>query len=186
MAEEQPKAPPVRPIAASVDRLLKRLEEKWKEPCRQARADDVPCFPVIVEQDTPEYSVAQSLRDFVPDDSPSASRPPTLTEIAPYRPGPVRPMATFLKVDPTCVAKSALKKLKGKNDVYYLYRLTDRRGERPVLRERKLDPVTYSALPDIHYELLGKFDGECEAVAAYRRIERGIGKEGPKGDRPPR
>lgn len=187
MGEEPPApTPPERPIAASVDRLLKRLEEKWKEPCRQALADDVPCFPVTVERDAPEYSVAQSLRDFVPDDSPSPSRPPTLTEIAPYRPGPVRPMATFLKVDPTCVAKSALKKLKGKNDVYYLYRLKDRRGERPVLTERPLDPATYSALPDLHYELLGKFDGECEAVAAYRRIERGIGKGGAKGDRPPR
>ena len=27
--------------------------------------------------------------------------------------------------DPTCVGKSVLKKLKGKNDAYYLYRVRD-------------------------------------------------------------
>jgi hypothetical protein len=64
--------------------------------------------------------VAQSLRDFVPDDSePVATADPGRDRALPAR--PVRPMATFFKVDPTCVAKSALKKLKGKNDVYYLY-----------------------------------------------------------------
>jgi hypothetical protein len=55
--------------------------------------------------------------------------------------------------------------------------LKDRRGERPVLTERPLDPATYSALL-IFTTSFGKFDGECEAVAAYRRIERGLGRGG--------
>jgi hypothetical protein len=106
--------------------------------------------------------------------------------MAPYRPGPVGPVGNFFTVDPTCVAKSAIKKLKGRNDVYYLYRLEDRTGERPVLTDRPLDPAAYAALPEIHYELLGKFTGECEAVAAYRRIERGIGRVHERGRDPAR
>jgi hypothetical protein len=131
---------------------------------------------VLVEREEPEFSVARSLREFEPDDSASPSRPPTLRETAPFRPGPVRPMATFFTVDPTCVAKSALKRLKGKSDVYYLYRLQDASGERPVLTDRPLDPATYASHPEIRYELLGKYEGECAAVAAFRRRERGIGE----------
>jgi hypothetical protein len=174
LAEEPPApSPSARPISASVERLLKRLEEEEKPPCHRALSDKVPCFPVEVDTRAPEYSVAKSLQEFVPDGSPSPSRPPTRAELAPKRPGYVGPTtATFFSVDPTCLAKSALKKLKGKNDAYYLYRLRDRTGERPVLTDRPLDAAAYAAHPDLRYELIGKFDGECEAIAAYRQAER--------------
>ncbi len=35
-----------------------------------------------------------------------------------------------------------------------------------------LDPKAYAANLDFHYEYLGKFDGECEAVAAWRKALR--------------
>ncbi len=70
--------------------------------------------------------------------------------------------------DPTCVGKSVLKSLKGKNDTYYLYRLRDVAGERVALYDRRLDSATFQGA----LELLGRFDGECKALAAYRREDR--------------
>ena len=70
-----------------------------------------------------------------------------------------------------CIGKSALKKLKGKNDTYYLYRLRDVHGERVVLFDHRLDASRFQG--DIAF--LGKFDGECEALVAYRREQRRTG-----------
>lgn len=82
------------------------------------------------------------------------------------------PALTFLSVDPVCTGKSILKSLKGKNDVYYLYQVTDRSGQRMALYDHLLKPETYLNVPGVTFEFLGRFDGECEAVAAYRRALR--------------
>jgi hypothetical protein len=90
--------------------------------------------------------------------------------MAPHRPGPAGPVVTFGSFDPTCGAKKVLKKLKGKADTYYLYRIEDASGVRPLLAQRPLDPARH---PPTRYVLVGRFEGECAAIAAYRRIERG-------------
>ena len=79
----------------------------------------------------------------------------------PYRPGSTTPTAG-VTVDPVCIGKSALKRLRGKNDVYYLYRVRDVHGERVVLYDHRLDASRFQG--DIAF--LGQFDGECEAQAA--------------------
>ena len=65
-----------------------------------------------------------------------------------------------------------MKKLSGKNTTFHLYRIWDARGEHPLLTDQVLDPKAYAANLDFHYEYLGKFDGECEAVAAWRKALR--------------
>jgi hypothetical protein len=160
------------PIAASVDRIVQEVLTSREAPCRRADRDGVPCFPVWVEVEGPRYSVAESLRRFRADDSPSPDRPPTVDESWRYRPGYSPHSADFGTVDPGCVAKSLIKGLKDKNDTYYLYRLRDRTGERPLLRDRPIDPKAFDAVPDVEYTFLGRFEGECKALAAYRHALR--------------
>jgi hypothetical protein len=62
------------------------------------------------------------------------------------------------------VAKGILKSLKGRNDTYYLYRIRDTQGERVALYDRKLVAETFQG----ELAFLGRFDGECAALAAYR------------------
>ena len=62
------------------------------------------------------------------------------------------------------MAKGILKSLKGKNDTYYLYRVRDIHGERVALYDRRLEPANFQG----ELAFLGKFDGECDAIAAYR------------------
>jgi hypothetical protein len=68
--------------------------------------------------------------------------------------------------------KNLVRKVSGGNTTFYLYRTWDARGERPLLTDRPLDPKAYAANPDFHYEYLGKYGGECEAVAAWRQALR--------------
>jgi hypothetical protein len=158
---------PPRPLTDSIERVVRRLEEERKEACRKAVEAGVLCFPVSTEVSKPEVSVRDSLRDLGPPSKPSPNRPPTLDELKTFRPGP-RLVLPGLTIDPGCVAKSALKRLKGKNDTYYLYRVRDVNGERVALYDRRLDAATFQGA----LEYLGRFDSECEAVAAYRREDR--------------
>ena len=96
---------------------------------------------------------------------PAPGGAPTVAEMGPYRPGPESTVAPLVRFDPGCVGKSFLKSLKGKNDTYYLYRLRDRQGDRVEMTDHKLDVATFQG----EIEFLGRFDGECDAVAAYRR-----------------
>jgi hypothetical protein len=159
---------PPRPISDSIERVVRRLEEERKEACRRATEAGVPCFPVSTEATKPEVSVRDSLRDLGPPSKPSPNRPPTLDELKGYRPGPVAEVVPLVTFDPGCVGKSALKRLKGKNDTYYLYRVRDVHGERVALYDRRLDAATFQGA----LEFLGRFEGECAAVAAFRREER--------------
>lgn len=133
-------------------------------------ADGVPCFSVTTVKRRPQWatSIRQLLGTLGPEDSPSPSRPPTLKELEPYRPGPVGPVAILVSFDPTCVGKSVLKRLKGRNDTYYLYRVRDAHGERVELHDHRLTAETFQG----GLEFLGKVGGECQAVAAFRHEEQ--------------
>ncbi len=159
---------PPRPLHDSIERVVQRLEEEGKEACRRAVEAGVPCFPVSTEATKPESSVRDSLRDLGPASKPGPYRPPTLHELKEYRPGPAGEVVPLVKFDPGCVGKSVLKRLKGKNDTYYLYRVRDAHGERVALYDRRLDAAPFQGA----LEFLGRFDGECEALAAYRREDR--------------
>lgn len=169
MAEEEPPPTlPPRPLSASIARALERIEEEAKAPCSRANAEDVPCFPVATEALGPRVSVRDSLRELGASGKPSPNRPPTEDEMAPFRPGSAAVTIPLVSIDPVCSAKAALKTLKGKNDVYYLYRVRDGHGERVVLSEQRLNAASYQGA----LEFLGRYEGECEALRAYRREKR--------------
>jgi len=167
-AGEPPAAvPSPRPISDSVEKVIDRLEAERKDPCLKAARENIPCFPVKTEEKSFDASVRESLGILGPMEKPTPDRPPTREEMGPYRPGSTTPTAG-VTVDPGCIGKSALKKLRGRNDVYYLYRVRDAHGERVVLFDHRLDASRFQG--DIAF--LGRFDGECEAQAAYRREQR--------------
>jgi hypothetical protein len=80
---------------------------------------------------------------------------------------PAKP-AVSVTIDPVCVGKSVLKRVRGRNDTYYLYRVRDIHGERVILVDHRMDAKRFQG----EIAFLGKFDGECEAQAAYRREQR--------------
>ncbi len=163
-ARPSPEPSPRRSIAESVEPAVERYLREHAGPCTRAEAERIPCFPVTVEEHGPIYSVADSLRTWRPDKSAAeAATAPT----SPYG----TPIAG-LGFDPVCTGKSLLKGLRGKNDTYYLYRVWDQAGERAVLRDQSLEPGQQPALTFLGYELLGKIDGECEAIAAWRKANR--------------
>jgi hypothetical protein len=164
---------PSRPLRDSVERVVGKVEEDRKAPCRKV-ADGVPCFSTSIEVGPPEVttSVRDSLRDLGP---PGRASAPTIEEMKAFRPGPLSQVFPLVSFDPGCVGKSALKWLKGRNDTYYLYRVRDVRGERVALYDHRLEAATFQG----SLEFLGKFDGECEALAAYRREDRKTGTPQP-------
>lgn len=158
---------PSRPISESADRLIRKLDDERRSPCGKTREPvAVPCFPISIEESRPDlkFSVRDSLRDLGPAGKQSPNRPPTQDELKPFRPGPVGPVVPGFGFDPGCVGKSLLKHIKGKNDTYYLYRMRDVRGEHAALYDHRLDAATFQG----DLEFLGRFDGECQALAAYR------------------
>lgn len=141
---------------------MEELLRREREACARAIAEGVPCFPVSVEAGAPrpEYSVAESLRQWKAPGAGGAARPGATS---PY--GTPIVGVTF---DPVCAARSALRSLRGRGDTFYLYRVWGEAGEEQViLRETPLEPG-----PWFRYELLSKIDGVCEAVAAWRKAER--------------
>jgi hypothetical protein len=178
--EPPPPSPSPRPISDSVDRVVQKLEDERADPCKAAVEQGRPCFPVTTTIYGPEFSVRDSLRAPGPRDSPTPGRPPTASEMGPYRPGLQALPVPLVKFDPGCVAKSVLKSLKGKNDVYYLYRVRDTQGERVALYDRRLEAATFQG----DLEFLGRFDGECDALAAYRHEELKRSPTPPPAPRP--
>jgi len=155
------------PIRDSIDRVVTKMENAREDPCAQAKAAGRPCFPVLTVQKGDEYSVRKSLG--VPDADMKKRAPggaPTVAEMGPYRPGSHTPVAG-VSFDPGCVGKTILKSLKGKNDTYYLYRMRDIHGDRVELYDHKVEPSTFQG----ELAFLGRFDGECAAVAAMRHEE---------------
>jgi hypothetical protein len=147
------------------------MQRERSEACRRAAEMGVPCFPVSAEVvREPEYSVAESLKNLRFDGSPAASRPPTHRELLASQPGAI--LSSAGGGDPVCAAKAIVKGVKGRGDVYYLFRVTDRTGVRPILTDRPLDPAVFKGVAELRYELVEKIKGECKAIAAYRRAER--------------
>lgn len=175
-ADDPPAVGSARPLSESAARIVRDLEDEGKPRCGKI-SEGVPCFPISTLKSRPQWATTlrQSLGDLGPEESPSPSRPPTLEELKPHRPGPVGPVMILGSFDPTCVGKSILKRLKGRDDTYYLYRLRDVAGERVALYEQRLEPATFQGA----LELLGRFDGECKALAAYRREDRRTVATGP-------
>ena len=117
------------------------------------------------------FSVAEALRRYRATGRP-APGVPTVAEIQDQMSGAPQSASGGVGFDPVCTAKNLVKKLSGRATTFYLYRMSDERGERPLLTDRELDPKAYGANPAVRYEYLGKFDGECAAVAAWRATLR--------------
>ena len=158
------------PIAASIGPAVDELIRKHFT-CGGPGGDEVPCFPVSVEQRW-QYSVAESLEHLEFDDSPAPGRPPTVDEMSEARPGPQSASGNLVSFDPICKGRQLLRALTGGARSYHLYRVWDHSGERVELRERPLDLADDEGLPARHYVLLGTFGDECEAVAAWRKALR--------------
>lgn len=154
--------------------------ERKQEPCAKARSEGVPCFPVTTDLVGPVFSVRKSLEELGTKGGPSPNRPPTTSEMAPFRPGSRTPIVPLASFDAVCAVKAAVKALKGKNHVYYLYRVGDPRGAHAALYDHKLDPAGYQG--DV--EFLGRLDGECEALTAYRALDRELQSEPQKKKKP--
>ena len=148
---------PARPIHDSLERIVDKIDAERREPCQKAIDAGVPCFPTTTESQGPVVSVRDSLRSLGTKGDGAAGPLPGMP-----------PRVSGVSVDPVCLAKSLVKAAKGRNDLYYLYRVRDAQGERVILQDRRLEAATYQGA----LELLGEFRGECEALAAFRHEER--------------
>ena len=170
--EETPPATSETPLHDSVEGVVDRYFEERTEPCKKLQGSGRPCFPSEVVKPVPDASVEESLGDVGSRTAPSPDRPPTRDELEDYRSGFLSKSAKLFSVDPICSAKSSIKKLKGKNDTYFLYRITDALGDHIELRDHRLDPAAYWGVAEFRFELLEEIHGECRAVAAYRHYLR--------------
>jgi hypothetical protein len=169
------------PIRDSIDRAIEAVLLAHEKPCEWARMMGVPCFPVSVEQEGPRFSVAEALRRYRGTGS-AAPGPPTVSEIQHQLSGAPLSASGGVGADPVCTTKNLLKKISGNNTTFHLYRMWDARGERPMLTDRVLDPKVYAANLDVQYEYMGQFDGECAAVAAWRKALRKATEDKPLPD----
>jgi hypothetical protein len=161
-----------RPIHDSIDRVVDAVVDAHMQPCDVARQKGVPCFPVSVEQEGPRFSVAEALRHYRTTGGP-APGVPTRSQIQEQMSGAPQSASGGVSFDLVCTAKNLVKKLSGGASTFYLYRMWDERGvERPLLTDHEIDPKSYAANPGVRYDFLGKFGGECEAVAAWRQALR--------------
>jgi hypothetical protein len=161
-----------RPIHDSIDRVVDSVVDAHMQPCDVARQQGVPCFPVSVEREGPRFSVAEALRHYRATGGP-APGVPTRSEIQKQMSGAPQSASGGVSVDLVCTAKNLVKRLSGGASTFYLYRMWDERGvERPLLTDHEIDPNSFAANPAVRYEFLGKFGGECEAVAAWRQALR--------------
>jgi hypothetical protein len=163
---ETPRPPSKTPIADSVDRIVERLIRERYSPCEAQGS--VPCFPVTVEVQGRQYSVRETMERYEFDSRP-APGPPTPSEMIQHGANP-RPTSASVGFDPkavVCKTRELLRKIRGRSQTYYLYRVWDHTGERAVLRDRPLHPETLAGSPYVHYVSLGEFGDECEAMQAY-------------------
>jgi hypothetical protein len=159
------------PIRDSLDRIIDEVVASHLEPCSQATRKGVPCFPVSVEQQGPHYSVAEAFRNYRPTGKPAPSVP-TVADTQSHLSGAPLSASGGIPFNPGCTTKNLWKKIRGRNNTYHLYRTWDAQGERPLLTDHLLDPEDFAGKIEFHYEYLGQFDGECEAVAAWRKALR--------------
>jgi hypothetical protein len=161
-----------RPIHDSIDRVVDAVVDAHMQPCDVARQQGVPCFPVSVEREGPRFSVAEALRHYQATGGPAPGAP-TRSEIQGQMSGAPQSASGGVSFDLVCTAKNLVKKLSGGASTFYLYRMWDQQGEeRPLLTDHEIDPKSFAANPAVRYDFLGKFGGECEAVAAWRQALR--------------
>jgi hypothetical protein len=163
-------APPLvgdpRPISASVEPAVEKAEAARRDPCKGVAVKGVPCFAATAEKQGRVYSVRESILGLGAEDLKGGPAP---DPFGPSRNGGAgAPRVTGVTFDPGCVAKSFVKKVKGRNDVYYVYLLHSPDGDRVEMRDSRIDPATFQG----NVELLGRYDGECEALAAFRAAQR--------------
>jgi hypothetical protein len=186
----QDAGPPARrratPIRDSLDRVIEQVVLSHLAPCELADRNRIPCFPTRVEQQGPRFSVAEALRRYRGQGSP-APGVPTVAEIQGQMSGAIQSASGGVTTDPVCAAKGLWRKLRGRGTSYHLYRTWDERGERPLLTDHLLDAEDYRANPHFRFEYLGRFDGECAAVAAWNAaLREAVGpKPEPPAPRPP-
>jgi len=149
-------------IASSVEPAVERYLREHA-PCFREREEGIPCFPVTVEARDRVYSVAESIRNWKPDESPGSGAGMTTT--------PWGSAVGGVGFDPVCATRSALKALRGENDTYYLYRIWDTTGERVLLREKPLESGAFT-MSLLGYELVDEITGECQALKAFSKARR--------------
>jgi len=160
------------PIRTSIDRVVDAVVDEHMQPCDVARQRGVPCFPVSVEQEGPRFSVAEALRHYRTTGGP-APGVPTRSEVQQQMSGAPQSASGGVSVDLVCTVKNLVKKLSGGGGPFYLYRMWDEHGvERPLLTDHEVDPKEYAVNPGVRYDFVGKFGGECEAIAAWRQALR--------------
>jgi hypothetical protein len=170
-------SPSPRTVRESVDPVVERMENERRDPCLKAKEEGRPCFPVTATIKGEEYSVRRSLG--ILGDKPVHTTAPTADEMKEYRPGSQTPIAG-VSFDPVCAVKGLLKSLKGKNNVYYLYVVRDSKGDRAQLYDHKLEAETFQG----NLSFVGRFEGECAAVAAWRHEDLKL-QPAVKGPMPP-
>lgn len=163
--------PPRRPIADSIDRSVAAVVRAHTDPCATPGSEGKPCFPIVVEEEGPSFSVKDGLRRYRPDGRP-APGVPTTAEIQSQMTGHPSSAAGGVGGDPVCGAKSLVRVFKGEPNTFFLYRLTKEGVERPLLTDHKVDVLTYTAAPGAQLEFMGEFSGECAAIAAWRKALR--------------
>jgi hypothetical protein len=177
------RAPRATPIRDSIDRVVEQVVLARLVPCELATRKGIPCFPSGIEQEGPRFSVAEALRRYRGSGSP-APGVPTVSEIQGQMSGAMQSASGGVGFDPVCGAMNLWRKIRGKGTTYHLYRSRDERGERPLLTDHRLDPEDYGTNPHFRFEYLGQFDGECEAVAAWRKALREAVAGQPPEDEP--
>lgn len=157
------------PVRDAIERAVDEVMKKHEDPCAYANRQGVPCFPTGIEVEGPRFSVAEAMRRYRADRDRAAHAPITAAEMRGQMSGAPQSASGGASFDPVCTTKSLIRRVTGKPNTYYLYRLSDGRQERPLLTDRRLDPRVTAENPQVRYEFLGEFSGECEAVAAWRK-----------------
>src|SRR5262249_33587817 len=170
-ADETPaKTPSATSIRDSIDRVVVRVLAEESTPCHKADEEGIPCFPITIETAGtvgPTVSVQDSLNEIGGDKRPSPNRPPTVAESAHHRPGPASAVGSG-GFDAGGPGEAALNGLKGKNDPYSFYGGGAGGKERVLLYAPPAELSSFQG----EVELLGRFGGKCEALAAYRHAEQ--------------
>ena len=161
-------SPSPRPITESVEKVIDRVEAERKDPCLKAARENVPCFPVKTEEKRFDASVRESLGLPDPPDKPTPGSSAHAGGDEGLATGIDHAHGRCDRRSRSASASRCSRSCGAKNDTYYLYRVRDVHGERVLLYDHKLDASRFQG--DIAF--LGKFDGECEALVAYRREQR--------------
>jgi hypothetical protein len=172
------------PIRDSLDRVIEQVVTSHLGPCQLASRKGIPCFPTGVEREGPRFSVAEALRRYRGTGSPAPGTP-TVADIQGQMSGAMQSASGVVGTDPVCGARNLWKKIQGKGTTYHLYITWDERGERPLLTDHLLDADDYRGNLQVQFEYLGKFDGECAAVAAWNKALRdAVGRKPAPGEPP--